>query len=382
MEKQRKQAEKRIDSEQVVSYSSEERKSSKQYNAGKDYKLPYQLEWRALRDIISAANLETVKTLPVRYEAIDPEKNVKYEEKDKEAVISFIGSETIKIAVGNLDIFNQDGNKSKKPSVDKMMFYIIMNAAGQYLPAANDRKAKVIELPLTSFVEDGVYKNVRSVRNAITERNVSSKGVAWNVADQLQSYKLCFESETGRFESHVLFPDVTIEYNKCCVTLNRNIDWYKLCKYCCICNSMWFELSNKAFDLVLYVLMLVGNKLSTEGRKKTGIKGEYTFSVRLKRLQLIGATLRDKEIDKAQGVPIPHNPGESIEKRLFEIVSEINQLSMKENLGITLYLQDREENQSIWEWLDKGICKITVSGEYRRKFKSIAESGKGAISNG
>lgn len=206
-------------------------------------------------------------------------------------------------------------------------------------------KRNYVQFPLQELIDIGFYSTLRSARQGFN-----------NGMDILTSLKLKGSMQKGKKEVatalEVLFTGANIKNGTCTVFLNERINWGFIASYYTILPSYSFKLSNKAFDLILYVFYLARQRL-----KDIESKGYFTISLKALQNQL---QLPQESI----------NPTRDIKKPIEDAIAEIMSYSQQTEFLIEPVV---DNNAPIAAYLAEGYIKITLRGNYAASFIELSK---------
>lgn len=203
-----------------------------------------------------------------------------------------------------------------------------------------------LQFPLQELQDIGFYNTIRSARKGFKDG-----------MDILTSLKLKGSMKQGKKEVatalEILFTGANIKKSTCTVFLNERINWGFIATYYTILPSYSFKLSNKAFDLILYIFYLARQNL-----KKIENNGYFTISLKALQNQL---QLPQESV----------NPARDIKKPIEDAIAEIMRYSHKTEFFIELVV---DNNAPIAAYLANGYIKVSLKGRYAEKFIELSKN--------
>lgn len=211
-----------------------------------------------------------------------------------------------------------------------------------------------MQFPLQELQDIGFYSTLRSARQGF------NSGM-----DILTSLKIKGSMKKGKKEVatalEVLFTGANIKNGVCTVFINERVNWTFIASFYTILPQYSFKLSNRAFDLILYVFYLARQNL-----KQIEEKGCFNISLRAIQNQLqLPSEVR------------LNNPQRDIKKPITKAIEEIMQHGSSTEFIIQPVV---DNNAPITAYLDGGYIKITLKGIYAKDFIALSKDRAKQIS--
>lgn len=210
-----------------------------------------------------------------------------------------------------------------------------------------------ISFPLQELVDIGFYTNIRSARagfnaGAETLTSLKIKGTVKKTQRQANSVDAL----------EVLFTGARIQKGDCFLRFNYAIDWGFIAQYFTILPKYFFKLSSRSGDLLYYIFYL-----ARQHTKDIEEKGYFTISFRAiqQRLQLPN----EADTNKTQ-----RDIKQPIEDAITQIEEEHSAYYGNTEFQI---LSVCDDSAPITRYLDTGYLKITLKGEFSKKFLKISK---------
>ena len=205
-----------------------------------------------------------------------------------------------------------------------------------------------MQFPLQELQDIGFYNTPQSARKGF------NSGM-----DILTSIKLKGSMKQGKKEIstalEVLFTGAHIKNGVCTVFINERVDWTFIASFYTILPQYSFKLSNRAFDLILYVFYLARQNL-----KQIQKKGYFNISLRALQNQLqLPSEVGNKD------------PQRTIKEPIERAIEEIMDYSDSTEFMIEPIV---DNNAPITAYLNKGYIKITLVGSYGNNFIELSKT--------
>lgn len=234
-------------------------------------------------------------------------------------------------------------NKTAK----KLFIFNLIKMNGQAYSGGVLRR-NYMQFPLQELQDIGFYNTPQSARKGF------NSGM-----DILTSIKLKGSMKQGKKEVatalEVLFTGANIKNGVCTVFINERVNWDFIASFYTILPQYSFKLSNRAFDLILYVFYLARQNL-----KQIESKGSFNISLRALQNQLqLPSEVGNKD------------PQRTIKEPIEKAIEEIMYYSDSQELSIE-YVVDN--NLPITAYLNKGYIKVTLKGSYANNFIQLSRN--------
>lgn len=204
-----------------------------------------------------------------------------------------------------------------------------------------------MQFPLQELQDIGFYSTLRSARQGYK-----------NGMDILTSLKIKGSVKKGKKEVttalEVLFTGASIKNGVCTVFINERVNWDFVALFYTILPKYSFKLSNRAFDLILYIFYLARQNIKQ-------IKDKNCFNISLRAIQNQLQLPSEIGLDKPQ-----RDIKEPIEKAIDEIMEYSN--------STEFYIEPVvDDNAPITAYLDGGYIKISLKGGYAKNFIELSK---------
>ena len=244
----------------------------------------------------------------------------------------------------------------------KKLFILALKKANERALSKGMLISSSIGFPLQELIARGIYKNIRSARAGFN-----------NSMDILTSLKLKGKltmkgrgKEVAETGLEVLFTGANIRKGYCTVYLNDRLNYNLITPFFTILPQYYFELGNRAADLLYYIFYLARQNV-----EKIGSHGCFNISFRALQAWLnLPSEINNRE------------PGKTIKEPLEKAVEDIETANRKyngrkptEEIGFTMELVCSED-ASIMEYLNSGYLKVMLKGDYAKDFKGFLEKNQ------
>ncbi len=215
-------------------------------------------------------------------------------------------------------------------------------------------KRNYMQFPLQELQDIGFYNTPQSARKGF------NSGM-----DILTSLKIKGSMKQDKREVatalEVLFTGANIKNGVCTVFINERVNWEFIASFYTILPQYSFKLSNRAFDLILYIFYLARQNI-----KQIEEKGYFNVSLRAIQNQL--------QLPSEVGL---NNPQRDIKEPIEKSIEEIMQHSNRTEFNIELVV---DNNLPVTAYLDKGYIKISLKGIYAKEFIDLSKRKTNQIS--
>lgn len=328
------------------SLTKEEREALQQVFSPNFYNMPDSTASNLILDTLGAGT--SIADLPKRKKAVSHGSNIQVLERGKERRIELnSGKAQVTIELSDIDKMAGSNKTAKK------MFVLALIKANEQAIHNGELTRNYVSFPLQELVRIGFYKTPQSAR----------KGFKSGM-DTLTSLKVKGKLQKGKKKSttiealEVLFTGARITKGQCIIYFNDRISWNFLAQYFTIIPVYYFELSNRASDLLYYIFYL-----ARQHTKDIQERGYFTISFRSLQARLnlpseIGNT----------------NPYRTIKQPIEEAIEEIETAhSGYYNSTELALLPVYDDLAPISDFLDTGYLKVTLSGDFSRTFIELSK---------
>lgn len=230
----------------------------------------------------------------------------------------------------------------------KKLFILNLIKMNEQAYSGGTLRRNYMQFPLQELVDIGFYSTLRSARQGFN-----------NGMDLLTSLKLKGSMKKGKKEVatalEVLFTGANIKNGTCTVYINERVNWAFIAAFYTVLPHYSFKLSNKAFDLILYVFYLARQNL-----KQIEENGCFNISLRAIQNQL--------QLPSEIGCI---NPTRDIKKPIEDAITEILSYGNSTEFSIQPVV---DNNAPIAAYLDNGYIKITLKGSYASIFIELSKN--------
>ena len=281
-----------------------------------------------------------LEQMPKMAKQVSHSKQIKVLQNGKKRLVT-VKSNTSTVTLELADIEKLTGsNKTAK----KLFIFNLIKMNEQAYSGGTLRR-NYMQFPLQELIGIGFYSTLRSARQGFN-----------NGMDLLTSLKLKGSMKKGKKELatalEVLFTGANIKNGVCTVFINERVNWAFIAAFYTILPHYSFKLSNKAFDLILYVFYLARQNL-----KQIEEKGCFNISLRAIQNQL--------QLPNEIGCL---NPTRDIKKPVEDAIAEILKYGNSTEFSIQPVV---DNNAPIAAYLDSGYIKITLKGNYANDFIAL-----------
>lgn len=309
------------------------------------YKLPTSNATHGVLKVLTSGK-DNLATLGKRAKTINPNQQIEVLQNGKKRLIRETNyTSTVEIELADIEKLTG----SNKPAKKLFMFNLIKMNEQAY--NRGTLKRNYIQFSLQELIDIGFYSSLRSARTGF------NSGM-----DILTSLKVKGSMKKGKKEIttalEVLFTGANIKNGVCTVFLNERINWAFIASFYTILPQYSFKLTNKAFDLTLYVFYLARQNI-----KQIKEKGYFTISLRAIQNQLV----LPNELDCI-------NPTRDIKKPIADAITEILHYEQEFNIEIM-----SDNNAPIATYLNNGYIKIYFNKNHAKYFIDLYENNKKRI---
>ena len=338
------------------SLSSEQDQAQHSYNV-----ISYGPVVNLIEDALKGGDVEGLSLLEARHSLITHGATTKVSQ-SKDGRIRIV--RTTNGAEITLQFSNFAALKGSNKAAKKMLIFILQEINRQGIVTREGSLIReVLTFPIKKLVECGMYSVERSARKGFDDAIEGLKGDIQG----LIKIKGKERTSTGK-TSLTLFPTLSREDGLCSVRLNPDINWETIVHYYTIIPTYAYKLSNRAFDLLIYVC--------AQARQRTDeISQKQSFMLSLRSVQY-ALSLPDEAKTKNPKKDIK----QPIEDSIDEIMRENDQAKNEGNFSLSLY-PDGIEKKRIVNYLNEGKLHVTIQGAYFDYFEGIFKARTKRIDN-
>lgn len=289
-----------------------------------------------------------IADLPKRKKAVSHGSNITVLEKGKERRVLLNGNKTqVTIELSDIEKIAGSNKTAKK------MFVLALIKANEQAIHNGELTRDYVSFPVNELIRMGFYKTPQSAK--IGFRNGMQTLTSIKVeGKEYKSKKKTIVSEGLR----VLFTGYDIlRGGQCVIYFNPHINWNLITQYFTILPRYYFELSNRASDLLYYIFYL-----ARQHTKDIQERGYFTISFRSLQAKLnLPSEVGNREPAKTIKQPI--------EEAIEEI--EIAHSGYYNNTELAL-LPVYDDLAPISDFLDTGYLKVTLSGNFSKTFIELS----------
>lgn len=252
---------------------------------------------------------------------------------------------------------------NRNPQTKKLLIRILLRANEQAIHNGQLIRDRV-SFPLRELVGEGQYKNLETARQGYH----NSMGI-------LVGLKISGKIERGKRKSiqqgghAVLFKSSRVDNATCEVYLNEQLDWGLIAPYYTGLPDYYFALPDRAADLLEYIFFL-----ARQNTRQLAEQGYFYITYRAIQYRLnlpdetaIRNTKRD--IKDAIGAAI-----EQIEEKYRKYAPPIPENATgPDAIPDFALLPEEDYDAPIKQYLDEGRLKVTLKGDYARRFIELSQ---------
>lgn len=209
-----------------------------------------------------------------------------------------------------------------------------------------------ITFPLKELINIKLYNSPQSARKGFTQaRNVLTSLKAQGVIKK-------GKKDASIDSLEVLFTGGRIEKGQCTIYLNDRINWNFITWYFSFLPVYYFQLPNRASDLLYYIFYL-----ARQNTKEIETREYFTISFRSIQAKLnLPSEIENRE------------PQKTIKQPIEEAIEEIENAHSNyyNNMDLSL-MPIYDDTAPIKEFLDNGYLKVTLNGEFAKPFTKISQ---------
>lgn len=309
------------------------------------YNMPDSTASNLILDTLGAG--EDIADLPNRKKAVNHSTAIQVLQKGKERRIELnSGNAQVTIELSDIDKIVGSNKTAKK------MFVLALIKANEQAIHGGQLTRNYVSFPLKELVDIGFYKTPQSARRGF--KDGMSTLTSLKIKGKLQKGK----KKTTTIEAlEVLFTGARIVKGQCLIYFNDRISWSFLAQYFTILPTYYFELSNRASDLLYYIFYL-----ARQHTKDIQERGYFTINFRSLQAKLnLPSEVGNRE------------PAKTIKQPIEEAIEEIETAHSKiyNNTEFAL-LPVYDDLAPIADFLDKGYLKVTLSGDFSKMFIELS----------
>ena len=310
------------------------------------YNMPDSTASNLILDTLGAG--ENIADLPNRKKAVNHSTAIQVLQKGKERRIELnSGNAQVTIELSDIDKIAGSNKTAKK------MFVLALIKANEQAIHGGQLTRNYVSFPLKELVDIGFYKTPQSARRGF--KDGMNTLTSLKIKGKLQKGK----KKTTTIEAlEVLFTGARIVKGQCLIYFNDRISWSFLAQYFTILPTYYFELSNRASDLLYYIFYL-----ARQHTKEIQERGYFTINFRSLQAKLnlpseVGNT----------------NPYRTIKQPIEEAIEEIETAHSRiyNNTEFAL-LPVYDDLAPIVDFLDNGYLKVTLSGDFSNMFIELSK---------
>ena len=321
--------------------------------ASRFYNMPDSTASDLILDTLGAG--AAIADMPKRKKAISHGSNIQVLERGKERRIELhSGKAQVTIELSDIDKIAGSNKTAKK------MFVLALIKANEQAIHNGELTRNYVSFPLQELVRIGFYKTPQSARKGF--KSGMDTLTSLKIKGKLQKSK---KKSTTIEALEVLFTGARIVKGQCIIYFNDRISWNFLAQYFTILPVYYFELSNRASDLLYYIFYL-----ARQHTKDIQERGYFTISFRSLQARLnlpseVGNT----------------NPYRTIKQPIEEAIEEIETAHSDyyNNTELAL-LPVYDDLAPISDFLDTGYLRVTLSGDFSRTFIELSQNQAKQIS--
>lgn len=289
-----------------------------------------------------------IADLPARKRQVNHSTTLEVLESGKRRQVS-LKTQKASVTIELADIDKLTG--SNKPA--KKLFVLALIKANEQAIHDGQLTKNYISFPLQELIDTGFYSTPQSARkgfNAGMDTLTSLK-----IKGHIQQTK---KKGSSIDALEVLFTGARIERGQCTIFFNERISWSFIAQYFTILPRYYFQLPNRASDLLYYIFYL-----TRQHTKDIEERGYFTISFRAiqHRLQL------PSEVGN-------NNPDRTIKQPIEEAIEQIEDghSGLYGNEDFSL-LPVYDEYAPIANFLDNGYLRVELKGSFAETFIAISE---------
>ena len=289
-----------------------------------------------------------IADLPARKRQVNHSTTLEVLESGKRRQVS-LKTQKASVTIELADIDKLTG--SNKPA--KKLFVLALIKANEQAIHDGQLTKNYISFPLQELIDPGFYSTPQSARkgfNAGMDTLTSLK-----IKGHIQQTK---KKGSSIDALEVLFTGARIERGQCTIFFNERISWSFIAQYFTILPRYYFQLPNRASDLLYYIFYL-----TRQHTKDIEERGYFTISFRAiqHRLQL------PSEVGN-------NNPDRTIKQPIEEAIEQIEDghSGLYGNEDFSL-LPVYDEYAPIANFLDNGYLRVELKGSFAETFIAISE---------
>lgn len=316
----------------------------------------------ALYDILSGGDIDQLSDRKQKYN-----RNIQYlvEGRGDQRRISYTKSDGKRNTTTTVSVEIDDFRKivNRNPQTKKILNRILIRANEQAIHYGVLTRDKV-SFPLRELVGEGQYKNLETARQGF-----------YNVADTLTGLKVSGKIERGKKKTlqqgvhAVLFKAAKVDNATCEIYLNEMLNWGLITPYYTGLPDFYFELPDRAAELLEYIFYI-----ARQNTRQLAEQGYFTIGYRAIQYRL---NLPDEKTCR--------NPRRDIKDAIEAAIEQIEEKYCKYAPPIPTDATGEDANPDfallpladydapIKKYLDEGKLKISLKGEYGRRFIQISQ---------
>lgn len=282
--------------------------------------------------------------LPARRKEVSHSQSIEVLQNGKKRQITITsGVSTVTIELSDIDKLLGSNKSAKK------MFVLALIKANEQAFSDGNLRRNYIQFPLQELIDIKYYKTPQSARRGFND-----------ATDVLTSLKVKGALQKGKKKTveqsaiEVLFTGANIKKGTCTIFLNERINWGFVATFYTILPKYYFELPNKASDLLYYIFFLARQNV-----KKIEKNGYFTISMRA--------------IQERLNLPLEtetKNPERDIKQQIEDAITAIEVASRDLEFTITpIY----DMKSPIATFLSNGYLKVELKGKYAKDFIALAQ---------
>lgn len=315
--------------------------------ANRFYNMPDSTASNLILDTLGAGT--SIADLPKRKKAVNHSTNIQVLEKGKERRVLLNGKKAqVTIELSDIEKIAGSNKTAKK------MFVLALIKANEQAIHNGQLTRDYVSFPVNELIRIGFYKTPQSAKTGF--RNGMKTLTSIKVeGKEYKSKKRVIASEGLR----VLFTGYDIlKGGQCIIYFNPHINWGLLTQYFTILPVYYFELSNRASDLLYYIFYL-----ARQHTKEIQERGYFTINFRSLQAKLnLPSEVGNRE------------PAKTIKQPIEEAIEEIETAhsGYYNNTELAL-LPVYDDLAPISDFLDTGYLKVTLSGDFSRTFIELSK---------
>lgn len=290
---------------------------------------------------------KNIGELPDRKKQVNHSTDLTVYEDGKKRQVSYRAPKA-EITIELEDIDNITG--SNKP-VKKLLALVLIKANEQAI--YNGQLTRdYISFSLQELIDIRFYKTPQSARRGF------NSGMDTLTSMKLKGHIKQTNKKEIRIDAlEVLFTGARIEKGQCTVYFNSRLDWSFIVQYFTIMPFYYFELSNRASDLLQYIFYL-----ARQNTKNIKERGYFTINLRAIQHRLL--------LPSEKG---SINPTRDIKQPIKEAITQI-ETAHKKQYGTTEFTISTvcDEAAPIAEYLENGYLKVSLTGIFAKPFIDIS----------